>query len=213
MFPGKITFSTSFGLEDQVITHLIASSGVNISFFTLDTGRLFSETYFAWSQTLEQYDLKIRAFYPNDKQLQAFITENGPNAFYRSVQLRKSCCYLRKMAPLKKALEKNAVWITGLRAEQSELRQQLQPFEWDEDHKIIKYHPLLYWSLQEVKEHIKRNQVPYNSLHDKGFPSVGCAPCTRAIKYGEDIRAGRWWWEEGSEKECGLHQPNNQTKK
>jgi phosphoadenosine phosphosulfate reductase len=208
LFPQAVTFSTSFSNEDQVITDLISRSNTAISIFTLDTGRLFNETYTTWGRTLERYNIPIKAFYPDKKQLQVFVTENGPNAFYGSVELRKKCCYIRKVVPLRKALEGNAVWITGLRAEHSPARESLSVFEWDEANQVIKYNPLLHWTTAEVKDHISRYNVPYNPLHDKGFVSIGCAPCTRAVKDGEDIRAGRWWWEDNSKKECGLHAPN-----
>lgn len=204
-FPKSVTFSTSFGMEDQVITDMISKSGSPISIFTLDTGRLFSETYSVWSRTLEQYGLKIKAYHPDKKQLQVYTSEFGPNAFYESTSLRKSCCQIRKVIPLKKALENKSIWITGLRAEHSPERSAVDPFEWDDVHQVVKYHPLLYWTTAEVREYINKHQVPYNSLHDKGFVSIGCAPCTRAIVEGEDFRAGRWWWEGKEGKECGLH--------
>jgi phosphoadenosine phosphosulfate reductase len=205
LFPGKVTFSTSFSNEDQVITDLISKHTKGISLFTLDTGRLYPETYSTWSRTLEKYQSRIKAFYPDKKQLQVYVSDNGPNAFYTSVELRKKCCYIRKVVPLKKALEDNAIWITGLRAEHSPARETLTIFEWDEVNEVIKYNPLLNWTTAEVKEYIRINQVPYNPLHDKGFESIGCAPCTRAIQSGEDFRAGRWWWEDNEKKECGLH--------
>ncbi|MDB5207403.1 MAG: phosphoadenylyl-sulfate reductase [Flavisolibacter sp.] len=204
-FPGAVTFSTSFSYEDQVITDLIHKSNAGISIFTLDTGRQFNETYSTWSRTIEKYGLKITAFYPDETELKEFVSQKGPNAFYESVENRKSCCYIRKVVPLKKALEGKAVWVTGLRAQHSPDRNNLQAFEWDESNQILKYHPLLHWSTEEVRAYIDENNVPYNSLHDKGFVSIGCAPCTRAIKPGEDFRAGRWWWEDASKKECGLH--------
>ncbi len=205
LFPGKVTFSTSFSNEDQVITDLINKSTKGISLFTLDTGRLYPETYSTWSRTLEKYQARIKAFYPDKKQLQVYVSDNGPNAFYTSVELRKKCCYIRKVVPLKKALEDKAIWITGLRAEHSPARETLTVFEWDEANQVIKYNPLLNWTTAEVKDYIRINQVPYNPLHDKGFESIGCAPCTRAIQPGEDFRAGRWWWEDNEKKECGLH--------
>lgn len=205
LFPGAVSFSTSFSNEDQVITDIISTSKAAISIFTLDTGRLFPETYSAWSRTLEKYKLEIKGFYPDKKQLQLYVTENGPNAFYQSLELRKRCCYIRKVVPLKKALQHKAIWITGLRAEHSPDRQRLSLLEWDDHHHVIKYHPLLHWNTAEVRNYITQHQVPYNPLHDKGFLSIGCAPCTRAIQPGEDFRAGRWWWEDDSKKECGLH--------
>ena len=187
-FPGAVTFSTSFGPEDQVITDLIAKSGADISLFTLDTGRLFPETYSTWSRTIEQYRIRVKAYYPDEEQIGSFVTDNGPNAFYESVELRQQCCHIRKVVPLKKALEGQAVWITGLRAEHSGFRNNLDIIEWDEDRKLIKYNPLLHWTTAEVTAYIKQHSVPNNPLFDKGFISIGCAPCTRAIKPGEDFR-------------------------
>ena len=204
-FPGGLTFSTSFGMEDQVITDQLSKSGVPVAVFTLDTGRLFPETYSTWSRTLEQYGLTIDAYYPNAEKIQEFVRSYGPNSFYESVDNRKQCCYIRKVEPLKKALAGKSVWITGLRAEQSTGRNEMNILEWDEVNQIIKYNPLLHWTTDEVWSYINQHNVPYNSLHDKGFISIGCAPCTRAIRAGEDFRAGRWWWEDQSKKECGLH--------
>ncbi|MES2374380.1 MAG: phosphoadenylyl-sulfate reductase [Bacteroidota bacterium] len=205
-FPGKITFSSSFSFEDQVITHDIIQSELPISIFTLDTGRLFAETYSVWSSTNTRYHTHIKAYYPNQEELEFFVQANGPNSFYESVENRKSCCHIRKVEPLKRALAGNAVWITGLRAEHSAVRQGLQQLEWDSVNQIIKYHPLLYWTTDEVRAYIDQHNIPYNPLHDRGFVSIGCAPCTRAIRQGEDFRAGRWWWEDNSKKECGLHE-------
>jgi phosphoadenosine phosphosulfate reductase len=204
-YPGQVTFSTSFSLEDQVITHHILSAGLPVSIFTLDTGRLFPETYSVWSATNDKYDTRIRAYYPDSTLLEPWLNEKGPNAFYESVANRKSCCHIRKVEPLKRALQGQAVWVTGLRAEHSPERQDHAILEWDDNNKVIKYNPLLHWDTAKVKVYIDQHHVPYNPLHDKGFVSVGCAPCTRAIKPGEDFRAGRWWWEDNSKKECGLH--------
>ena len=204
-FPGQVTFSTSFSFEDQVITHKILSNQLAISIFTLDTGRLFPETYSVWSATNEKYNSHIKAYYPDHSLLENFVAEKGPNSFYESVENRKACCYIRKVHPLKRALKDHAVWITGLRAEHSADRHDIPQVEWDESNHIIKYHPILHWTTEEVKQYINQNNIPYNSLHDKGFVSIGCAPCTRAIKPGEDFRAGRWWWEDNTKKECGLH--------
>jgi len=187
-YPDEVVFSTSFGYEDQVITHLIASNNIPITLFTLDTGRLFPETY-----------------YPDSTQIADFVERNGPNAFYNSPELRKECCGIRKVESLNKALKGQKVWITGLRSSQSSARHDLPQLEWDEDHQLYKFHPLLDWSLDQVKDFVLKNNIPYNPLHDKNFVSIGCAPCTRAIKLGEDFRAGRWWWEGNSKKECGLH--------
>jgi phosphoadenosine phosphosulfate reductase len=204
-FPGQVTFSSSFSFEDQLITHEILNNDIAIKIFTLDTGRLFSETYSVWSRTNERYRTTINAYYPRHDLLQEYVNEKGPNAFYESVDNRKECCFIRKVEPLKRALKGNAVWVTGLRAEHSAARQDLSEIEWDESNNIFKYHPLLHWTTGEIKQYISDNQVPYNPLHDRGFISIGCAPCTRAIKPGEDFRAGRWWWEDNSKKECGLH--------
>ncbi|MEH7889960.1 phosphoadenylyl-sulfate reductase [Elizabethkingia meningoseptica] len=202
-FPNEVIFSTSFSYEDQVVTHLIKN--LDIAVFTLDTGRLFEQTYETWSATKAFFKKEIEAFYPDAEQLRQFVTENGPDSFYRSVENRKACCDIRKVQPLKKALQGYKVWITGLRAEHSANRQNMSQLEWDADNQIIKYHPLLHWTSQQVKDYVKENRLPYNYLHEKGFVSIGCAPCTRAIQEGEDFRAGRWWWEDANKKECGLH--------
>ena len=204
-FPGKVTFSTSFSFEDQAVTHQIVSQELPITIFTLDTGRLFAETYSVWNRTIERYNTQIHAYYPNAQDIQEFVSSKGPNAFYESVENRKSCCFIRKVEPLKRALAGVEIWVTGLRAEHSPDRQDLLPIEWDESNQVIKYHPLLHWTTDEVKKYINQHNIPYNPLHDRGFVSIGCAPCTRAIKPGEDFRAGRWWWEDTSKKECGLH--------
>ncbi len=204
-FSEKVVFSTSFGQEDQVITALIATNELPIKIFTLDTGRLFQETYDVFHKTLKKYKVNIQTFYPETSQVEQLLNTKGPNSFYESVENRKECCFIRKVVPLKKGLAGNKVWITGLRAEQSENRNDLALFEYDAHFDIIKFNPLLKWTLAEVQKYIDDNNVPQNSLHKKGFISIGCAPCTRAIAEGEDIRAGRWSWE-SSHKECGLHQ-------
>ena len=204
-YPGQVTFSTSFSYEDQAITHEILSNKLPVSIFTLDTGRLFAETYSVWSSTNSMYNAHIKAYYPNQDLLQDFVATKGPNSFYESVDNRKQCCFIRKVEPLKRALAGNAIWITGLRAEHSPDRHDLPIIEWDESNNIIKYHPILHWTTEEVKKYISDNHIPYNPLHDSGFVSIGCAPCTRAVREGEDFRAGRWWWEDANKKECGLH--------
>jgi phosphoadenosine phosphosulfate reductase len=201
----KVVFSTSFGQEDQIITALIAKNNLPITIFTLDTGRLFQETYDVFHKTVKKYKVAIQTYFPEASQVENLLNTKGPNSFYESVENRKECCYIRKVVPLTKALKGNAVWITGLRAEQSENRNDLHLFEYDEKFEIIKFNPLLKWTLEEVRKYIDDNNVPQNILHKKGFVSIGCAPCTRAIAPGEDIRAGRWSWE-SSHKECGLHQ-------
>ena len=204
-YPGQVTFSTSFSFEDQLVTDIILKNNFPVKIFTLDTGRLFKETYSVWSATNERYNTHIKAYYPDHNLLEPFVEKNGPNSFYESVDQRKACCYVRKVEPLKRALKGNAVWITGIRAEHSPNRHDMQQVEWDESNQVIKYHPLLHWTTDEVKEYITKYNVPYNILHDRGFVSIGCEPCTRAIKQGEDFRAGRWWWEDNTKKECGLH--------
>ena len=204
-YKGKVVFSTSFGQEDQVITALIAKSQALINIFTLDTGRLFQETYDVFHRTIKKYKLPIQSYFPEARDVESLLNVKGPNSFYESVENRKECCYIRKVAPLTKALKGNEIWITGLRAEQSENRSDLHLFEYDANFDIVKFNPLLKWSLEEVQKYIDDNNVPQNALHKKGFVSIGCAPCTRAIAPGEDIRAGRWSWE-SSHKECGLHQ-------
>lgn len=205
-FPGEVTFSSSFGYEDQVITHDIHSNDINIRIFTLETGRLFPETFSVWNSTNERYQTHVNAYYPKHKELEEFVSEKGPNSFYESVENRKSCCFIRKVEPLGRALKGNYVWVTGLRAEHSAARKDLSMIEWDEVNQIIKIHPLLYWTTDETVAYIRKNNIPYNPLHDKGFLSIGCSPCTRAVRAGEDFRAGRWWWEDESKKECGLHE-------
>jgi phosphoadenosine phosphosulfate reductase len=205
-FPGEIVFSTSFGWEDQAITHMIFTNNLPIKIFTLETGRLFPETYYVWNRTMEMYEKPIHAYYPNHELLEQMVNVKGPNSFYESVENRKECCGIRKVEPLKRALSGNKCWVTGIRAEQSANRQFMDNIEWDEQNNLIKFHPIYSWTLDQVKAYIKENNIPYNTLHDRGFPSIGCAPCTRAVQPGEDFRAGRWWWEDQSKKECGLHE-------
>ena len=204
-YSGKVAFSTSFGQEDQVITALIAKNELAISIFTLDTGRMFQETYDVFHKTLKKYKTPIKVYFPEAIAVEKLLNEKGPNSFYESVENRKECCFIRKVAPLTKALKENSIWITGLRAEQSENRNDLKAFEYDAHFDVIKFNPLLKWTLKEVEDYLEQNNVPQNTLHKQGFVSIGCAPCTRAIATGEDIRAGRWSWET-SHKECGLHQ-------
>jgi phosphoadenosine phosphosulfate reductase len=204
-YGNRAKFSTSFGLEDQVITHMIASQSLGIEIFTLDTGRLFQETYDVFDLTKQKYQVEITTYFPNQSRVEELIKIKGPNSFYQSVENRKECCFIRKVEPLQRALKDASVWITGLRADQSSDRGTVKMVEWDEQYQLIKYNPIINWSLSEVNDFIERNNVPVNSLHKKGFPSIGCAPCTRAVLPGEDLRAGRWWWE-SSNKECGLHE-------
>jgi phosphoadenosine phosphosulfate reductase len=204
--PGKIVFTTSFGYEDQVITDIIFRDNLDIKVVTLDTGRLFPETYKVYNSTLDKYKKPITVYFPPTDKVEEMLNKKGPFSFYESLENRKECCFIRKVIPLKRALAGNEIWITGLRASQSENRGVLHEFEWDEGNQIIKYNPLLDWTLEQTIQYVKDNNVPYNVLHDKGFVSIGCQPCTRAIQPGEDFRAGRWWWEQNSGKECGLHE-------
>lgn len=204
LFPGKVVFSTSLGQEDQVITQLIASQNLPIQIFSLDTGRLFPETLELLSRTESKYKTRIKVYYPETASVEKLVEDIGINGFYESVENRKSCCFVRKVEPLKRALAGNAVWVTGLRAEQSANRSEMKRIEWDEANQIIKYNPLLDWTFDQMISYIEEQKIPYNPLHNQGFISIGCAPCTRAILPGEDARAGRWWWED-SKKECGLH--------
>ncbi len=207
--PGKVIFTTSFGYEDQVITDMIFKNNLEVKVVTLDTGRLFPETYKVYNSTLDKYKKPISVYFPPTEKVEEMVNQKGPFSFYESLENRKECCFIRKVIPLKRALAGNEIWITGLRASQSENRSDMHSFEWDEGNQIIKYNPLLDWSLEQTIQYNKENQVPYNVLHDKGFVSIGCQPCTRAIQPGEDFRAGRWWWEQSSGKECGLHESSH----
>lgn len=201
----KCVFSTSLAWEDQVITHVIFKYDLNINVFTLDTGRLFPETYSTLQATLRKYKKNIDVFFPKHDLIEELVSTKGPFSFYESVENRKECCFIRKVEPLNRALDGADVWITGLRSEQSENRSKLDLIENDTERNLSKIQPLYDWTLEEVKSFISLNSIPKNVLQDKGFPSIGCQPCTRAITENEPIRAGRWWWEDSSKKECGLH--------
>ena len=201
----KVALSSSLAAEDQVLTDLMLKENKNATIFTLDTGRLHPETYDVMDATNLKYGVKIDVFFPLNEKVQELYQTQGINGHYESIENRKNCCNIRKIEPLKRALKGLDVWITGLRAAQSVTRVDMPLVEWDENFKVIKVNPLINWAEKDVWDYIKTNRVPYNKLHDKGFPSIGCAPCTRAIKDGEDIRAGRWWWENPEHKECGLH--------
>jgi len=201
----KTAFSSSFGAEDQVLADIILKIDPNANIFTLDTGRLPQQTYDVMQRTNLRYKTKIRVYSPESRDVEKLYHKQGANGFYDSVENRKECCYVRKIAPLKRALSGIDVWITGLRAEQSPTREEMQMLEWDETNGVIKVNPLILWKESEVWSYIKENSVPYNALHDEGYPSIGCAPCTRAVEAGADIRSGRWWWENPEHKECGLH--------
>jgi phosphoadenosine phosphosulfate reductase len=202
---GPVVFTTSFGLEDQALTHLIAEAGVDCGFATLDTGRLFPETYAVWAETEQRYGIRVEAFYPRAGALETLVRENGINGFYHSTEARHACCGVRKVEPLGRALRGAAVWLTGLRADQSGNRQGLDFVSHDAERGLLKVNPLLDWSRDRVAELVRYGNVPHNTLHDQGFLSIGCAPCTRAVTPGEPERAGRWWWEQDQKRECGLH--------
>lgn len=201
----NVALSSSLGAEDQVLTDMIFKVNRNSRVFTLDTGRLHSETYKVMDETNLKYGVKLDIFFPKFDSVENLYKTQGINGHFESIQNRKNCCNIRKIEPLKRALKGVDIWITGLRASQSITREDMPIIEWDENFKVIKLNPLINWSENQVWEYIKSNKVPYNKLHDKGYPSIGCEPCTRAIKEGEDIRAGRWWWEDPEHKECGLH--------
>lgn len=204
-YKNRIVLSSSLGLEDQVLTDMIVKIDPNTRVFTLDTGRLFYETYELIEKTCLRYKIKMEIYFPDHKEVEEMVKEKGINLFYQSVENRKECCHIRKINPLKRAFSGSEVWICGLRRDQSVTRSENQMVEWDEANGMIKLNPLIDWTEQQVWDYIKKNNVPYNTLHDKGYPSIGCQPCTRAIFPGEDIRAGRWWWENADGKECGLH--------
>jgi phosphoadenosine phosphosulfate reductase len=203
--PGRIVFTTSFGLEDQAIAHAIFTSGADIEVVTLDTGRLFPETYDLWAETENRYGRRIRSYAPDQVNLEALVAHQGINGFRQSIENRQSCCNVRKVEPLGRALAGAAVWITGLRAEQSAHRASVPLAAFDDSRGLIKVNPIAEWSRADLVSYIGERGIPYNPLHDRGFASIGCAPCTRAIRLGEPERAGRWWWEEEAKKECGLH--------
>lgn len=201
----RIALSSSLSWEDQVLTHAIYSQELPIRVFTLDTGRLFPETYSVIEATRQRYGKDLEVYFPEYQAVEKLVTQKGTISFYESLENRKECCFIRKVAPLNRALQNVDVWITGLRSDHSENRAGLELVEWDEQRGIVKVNPLANWSLEEVKAYINKHNVPYNVLQDRGFVSLGCQPCTRAIREGESFRAGRWWWEDNSKKECGLH--------
>jgi len=204
-YPNKVTLGSSLGAEDQVLLDIMSKCCRDFTVFTLDTGRLFPETYDLIDMTNKKYGMAIKVFFPDSRQVEKMVNSKGINLFYDSIENRKQCCYIRKIEPLKKALPGNDVWVTGLRKDQSLNRFNTQLVEWDSSYSIIKVNPLLTWAEKDVWAYIKQNDVPYNPLHDKGFPSIGCQPCTRAVIPGEDFRSGRWWWEAPEHNECGLH--------
>lgn len=206
-YGGKVALASSFGLEDVALIDMMVKIDPDPQVFTLDTGRLPQETYLLMEKIREKYDLKIKVYYPNTQRVEEIVSSYGPNLFYQSLDLRKLCCEVRKVEPLKRALTGLSAWITGLRREQGTTRTKLKKTEIDQTNGgLLKINPLADWAEAQVWSYVKENKVPYNPLHEQGYPSIGCEPCTRAIKPGEDIRAGRWWWENPEEKECGLHE-------
>ncbi len=204
-FSDKISLSSSLGLEDQVLTEIVSRISPATEIFTLDTGRLFPETYDLIDLTSKKYKKAIKIYFPDSKEVEEMVAEKGINLFYDSIENRKLCCGIRKIQPLKRALKGLDAWITGLRREQSVTRTNLNIVEWDEANQLLKVNPLINWTEEDVWDYIEKKNVPYNKLHKQGFASIGCQPCTRAIEDGEDVRAGRWWWENPETKECGLH--------
>lgn len=204
-YRGHIALASSLSIEDQVLTAMICRIRPETRIFTLDTGRLFPETYSLIERTNMTYGIKIQLFFPDYKQVEKMVAEHGVNLFYENIEKRRLCCHIRKLEPLKRAFDGLKVWICGLRHEQSVTRTDIRMVEWDEPHRLLKLNPLINWTEKQVWDYIHGHGVPYNKLHDQGFPSIGCQPCTRAVKLGEDIRAGRWWWENPLHKECGLH--------
>ncbi|RCL01467.1 MAG: phosphoadenosine phosphosulfate reductase [Candidatus Tokpelaia sp. JSC085] len=204
-FPSGVIFTTSFGIEDQMIAHIIATEKLPFKIVTLDTGRFFPETYDLWQYTEEKYGLRIKAYYPNSEALSTLIADQGINGFYYSRQMREACCAIRKVAPLNRVLKDAVAWITGLRRDQSQTRHDLDFVLYDQERELLKINPLYNISRNEIKAYVEKHEIPVNILHKAGFLSIGCAPCTRAVQPGEDERAGRWWWEKDSARECGLH--------
>ena len=198
-------FSTSLGAEDMVVLDLIVRHDIEIELFSLDTGRLPPETYEVLAEAEKHYGRRVQVYYPRHDLVEAFVGTQGINGFYDSIDNRKACCHARKVEPLKRALTGKKAWVTGLRAEQAATRTGLKPLSHDDAFDLVKVNPLHDWSEGDVWNYIHQHGVPYNKLHDRGYPSIGCAPCTRAIQPGEDVRAGRWWWETPETKECGLH--------
>jgi phosphoadenosine phosphosulfate reductase len=206
--PGRVVFTTSFGLEDQAIGHAIFTQNLAIEVVTFDTGRLFPETHQVWAETEQHYGKRIRALLPERRSVEAWVAEHGIDGFRSSVQARQGCCGLRKVEPLGRALAGASAWVTGVRAEQSSDRAIMSFAAIDPQRRLLKLNPLLDWTRDRVAAFVRDHRIPYNSLHDRGFLSIGCAPCTRALAPGEPERAGRWWWEQEEKKECGLHSPN-----
>jgi len=204
----RTILASSLSIEDQVLTEIFAKNSTSPRIFFIDTGRHFQSTYDLMEETSSRYGFKYEVYAPSNEQLEKIVSEYGPNMFYESVDLRKKCCEVRKVEPLKRVLATVDVWVCGLRREQSFTRKDIEVFEWDYAHQKLKINPLAYWSEEQVWEYIRSKNIPYNSLYNKDFRSIGCQPCTRAVKKGEDVRSGRWWWEDPDKKECGLHVAN-----
>lgn len=205
-YQGRIALSSSLSIEDQALTDMIVRRDKRARIFTLDTGRLFPETYLLIDKTNMTYGITLEVFFPDYREVQRMVREEGINLFFNSIESRHRCCQIRKLEPLSRAFQGLDAWICGLRREQSITRKDMQVVEWDKIHQLIKVNPLISWTEQQVWDYVKSHHVPYNKLHNKGYPSIGCEPCTRAIQPGEDVRAGRWWWESPDHRECGLHQ-------
>jgi phosphoadenosine phosphosulfate reductase len=208
-FGGRVAFASSLGPEDQVITAMIAEGGLDIAVFTLDTGRLFPEAYDLIDRTRERYRLPIHLYFPDASDVEEMVAARGVNLFRHGIEQRKLCCDVRKVRPLRRAQQPLDAWICGLRSGQGATRQTVEPAEWDAAAGLVKINPLAAWDEDQVWEYVRANDVPYNPLHDQGFPSIGCAPCTRAVAPDEDHRSGRWWWESAGHRECGLHRRGN----
>jgi len=204
-FKDRIALSSSLGAEDQVLTDMVVRIDPEVKIFTLDTGRMFPENYELIDKTNKAYDLNMEICFPDYVEVEEMVNKKGINLFYESMENRKMCCHIRKIEPLKRALRDLDIWICGLRSDQSITRINTHLLEWDEPNGLLKLNPLVNWTHEQVWEYIREKKVPYNKLHDKGFLSIGCQPCTRALQSGEDVRAGRWWWEKPESKECGLH--------
>jgi len=209
LYGNELAFATSLGAEDQVLTFLLSQINKDVRIFTLDTGRLFPETIDLIDKTNKLYDINILVYFPEFSLVEKMVNSKGINLFYESIENREECCHIRKIIPMKRALKGVKAWVSGLRSEQSVTRQDLSVVSWDEKFELVKINPLLNWTETQLWDFIKTHDIPYNELHDKGYPSIGCQPCTRAVRPGDDVRGGRWWWEMPENKECGLHKRDN----
>lgn len=213
IYGDRIALSSSLSAEDQALTDMMLGINPQARIFSLDTGRLFPETYALLDKTNLHYGIKIEVFCPQTEALQEMVSTQGINLFYESIEKRHLCCQVRKLEPLSRAFRTLDAWVCGLRRGQSVTRNNMRRVEWDERHGLLKINPLIDWSEEQVWAYVREHRVPYNKLHDQGFPSIGCQPCTRAVKPGEDIRSGRWWWEDPQHRECGLHIKENHNSK